>query len=106
MEQIYLLLLLHVLFFIKKKNTSRKGNDEKLWIKYQVIGDNHVAVPTHFYKIIVVESKDSKLYLECYVLPNQVIPENIPLRDFQVNSVKLNIRYILIVHKVKILNFL
>lgn len=53
-------------------------------MKYQVIGDNHVAVPTHFFKIIVFESNDSKFYLECYIMPNQVIPNNIPLKDFQV----------------------
>lgn len=43
-----------------------------------------MAVPTHFYKIIVTESNDSKFYLECYMMPNQVIPNNIPLKDFQV----------------------
>ncbi|CAI6345086.1 unnamed protein product [Macrosiphum euphorbiae] len=61
----------------------KKGDDGKLWIKYQVIGDNHVAVPTHFYKIIVTESTESKFYLECYIMPNQVIPDDIPLKDFQ-----------------------
>ncbi|XP_050423596.1 endonuclease G, mitochondrial-like isoform X2 [Adelges cooleyi] len=50
----------------------KKGEDNKLWVKYQVIGDNHVAVPTHFYKIIVTEGNDSKFYLECYVMPNQM----------------------------------
>lgn len=49
-----------------------------------MIGDNHVAVPTHFYKVVVIETKESKFYLECYVMPNQVIPDNIPLKDFQV----------------------
>ncbi|XP_050523907.1 endonuclease G, mitochondrial-like [Daktulosphaira vitifoliae] len=61
----------------------KKGDDGKLWVKYQVIGDNHVAVPTHFYKIIVIEGNDSKFYLESYIMPNQVIPKNIPLKDFQ-----------------------
>lgn len=73
------------MYIIKNKYFFfRKGDDDKLWVKYQVIGDNHVAVPTHFYKIIVTESKDSKFYLECYVMPNQVIPNDIPLKDFQV----------------------
>ncbi|VVC28673.1 Hypothetical protein CINCED_3A016571 [Cinara cedri] len=62
----------------------KKGDDGKLWIKYQVIGDNHIAVPTHFYKIVVTESKNSTFYLESYIMPNQVIPDDIPLKDFKV----------------------
>lgn len=62
----------------------RKEADGKLYIKYQVIGANNVAVPTHFFKIVVGESADGKLVLESYVMPNQVIPDDTPLDNFKV----------------------
>lgn len=53
-------------------------------MKYEVIGANHVAVPTHFYKVIVGETVDGKYEMEAYVMPNQVIDSNVPLSSFQV----------------------
>lgn len=58
--------------------------DGKAYVKYQVIGNNSVAVPTHFYKVVVGETQDGKLELESYVMPNQVIDDNTPLAVFQV----------------------
>lgn len=49
-----------------------------------MIGKNHVAVPTHFYKIVLAESADGQLDLEAYVMPNQVIDNETPLTVFQV----------------------
>lgn len=62
----------------------KKETDGKVYVKYQVIGNNSVAVPTHFYKVIVVERSDGKLELESYVMPNQVIVDKTPLNVFQV----------------------
>lgn len=62
----------------------RKESNGKSYVKYEVIGANHVAVPTHFFKIVVMETPDEKLEMEAYVLPNQVIDDNIPLTSFQV----------------------
>lgn len=62
----------------------RKDDDGKTYVKYQVIGGNHVAVPTHFFKIVVMETPDSKLHLESYVMPNQQIDNNTPLSAFMV----------------------
>lgn len=62
----------------------RREPDGKFYVKYQVIGANHVAVPTHFYKVIVGETADGKLELESYVMPNQVIDNDVPLTSFQV----------------------
>lgn len=62
----------------------RREADGKFYVKYQVIGANHVAVPTHFYKVIVGETPDGKLELESYVMPNQVIDNDVPLTSFQV----------------------
>nr|CAI5829494.1 unnamed protein product [Callosobruchus analis] len=62
----------------------RKESDGKNYVKYEVIGANHVAVPTHFYKVIVGETKDGKLEMEAFVMPNQVIDSSVPLSSFQV----------------------
>lgn len=62
----------------------KREADGKSYVKYQVIGKNHVAVPTHFYKIVVGETKDGKLDMEAYVMPNQVIDNETPLTVFQV----------------------
>ena len=39
-------------------------SDGKNYVKYQVIGSNNVAVPTHFFKILVGETADLTLELE------------------------------------------
>lgn len=65
----------------------KKESDGKTYIKYQVIGANTVAVPTHFYKVIVCETKNHELDMEAYVLPNNVIQNDTPLKVFQVCTV-------------------
>ena len=62
----------------------RNEGDGKQYVKYQVIGKNAVAVPTHFFKVLLVENNDSRLDIESYVMSNSVIDNNIPLRAFQV----------------------
>lgn len=62
----------------------KKEADGKTYVRYQVIGKNNVAVPTHFYKIVVGETADGKLEMESYVMPNQVIDNETPLTVFQV----------------------
>lgn len=62
----------------------RKEGDGKLYVRYQVIGANNVAVPTHFYKVVVMETQDNRLEMEAYVLPNQKIDDATPLTMFQV----------------------
>ncbi|KAK0179682.1 hypothetical protein PV327_005413 [Microctonus hyperodae] len=63
---------------------AKKEKDGKKYVKYEVIGSNHVAVPTHFFKIVVGETKDSKYEMEAYVMPNAPIDDSIPLTSFQV----------------------
>jgi len=48
-----------------------------------------VAVPTHFFKVIVAESADQKYDMEAYVMPNQVIDDSTPLTVFQVCGTRL-----------------
>lgn len=40
-------------------------------VSYRVIGNNHVAVPTHFYKIIVDAKNPSQLEALAFMLPNE-----------------------------------
>ncbi|VDK67696.1 unnamed protein product [Litomosoides sigmodontis] len=58
--------------------------DGSLYIKYKVIGRNNIAVPTHFFKVILVEIMDGKFEIEAYILPNAVIPDATPLTSFMV----------------------
>lgn len=62
----------------------RKEADGKLYVKYEVIGAKNVAVPTHFFKVIVCEGGDGKLAMESFVMPNAVIPDNASLDSFKV----------------------
>ncbi|CAH2057151.1 unnamed protein product, partial [Iphiclides podalirius] len=62
----------------------RKESDGKWYIRYQVIGANTVAVPTHFYKLVVGEGADGSLDMEAYVMPNQRIPDETPVSSFMV----------------------
>jgi endonuclease G len=67
----------------------RRDSDGKMYVKYEVIGANSVAVPTHFFKVIVAETADQKLDMEAYVMPNQVIDNSTPLTVFQVCGTQL-----------------
>ena len=56
----------------------------KNFVKYQVIGNNNVSVPTHFFKVLVGELDSHHLEMEAYVLPNEAIPDNVSIASFQV----------------------
>ncbi|XP_043274632.1 endonuclease G, mitochondrial [Venturia canescens] len=62
----------------------KKESNGKKYVTYEVIGANHVAVPTHFYKVVVGETEDSKLEMEAFVMPNKKIDDDTPLTSFQV----------------------
>lgn len=62
----------------------RKEADGNMYVRYQVIGANNVAVPTHFFKVIVMETDKRELFLESYVMPNAPINDSTPLSAFQV----------------------
>ncbi|KAJ3274941.1 nuclease [Terramyces sp. JEL0728] len=57
--------------------------DGKKMVEYQVIGDSDVAVPTHFFKVILCTLHDTH-YLASFVLPNENIDANEPLTAFKV----------------------
>ena len=68
----------------KKQYKERMTAVFFLFFKFQVIGDNQVAVPTHFFKVLVGELDNLQLEMEAYVLPNEPIPDNVALATFQV----------------------
>ncbi|KAI5821031.1 hypothetical protein BZA77DRAFT_257265 [Pyronema omphalodes] len=61
--------------------------DGKWRVSYEVIGNPpNVAVPTHFYKVILAEGKDANapVAVGAFILPNAVISNKTQLTDFQV----------------------
>ncbi|XP_060074699.1 endonuclease G, mitochondrial-like [Ylistrum balloti] len=62
----------------------RREADGRLYIKYPVIGPNNVAVPTHFFKVIAVENVHGDFELMSFVMPNEVIPDSVPIKNFLV----------------------
>ncbi|KAI4895833.1 hypothetical protein NFI96_016985 [Prochilodus magdalenae] len=62
----------------------RQELDGKMYVKYQVIGKNHVAVPTHFFKVLILENRRGEVELRPYVMPNMPVDEKIPLERFLV----------------------
>lgn len=63
----------------------KKAEDGKWYVSYQVIGENAeeepVAVPTHFFKIIIAEH-DSWCEHYGLIVPNEKIPKSTPYDDF------------------------
>jgi endonuclease G len=55
-----------------------------MYVTYHVIGKNNVAVPTHFFKVALIERLDGNYELESYVLPNRPIEDQVQLKSFQV----------------------
>ena len=65
----------------------KREADGKWRVSYEVIGHPpNVAVPTHFYKVIFAEDGKAggHVSLGAFVLPNAVIPNDKPLKDFEV----------------------
>lgn len=60
------------------------GNDGKLYVKYEVIGKNHVAVPTHFFKVVVIETNNGEYEQLSFVMPNKALPPDVPLKNYLV----------------------
>lgn len=66
---------------------KRDPVDNKWRVSYEVVGHPpNVAVPTHFYKIIFAEDGKTggNVSLGAFVLPNDKIPNDKPLQDFEV----------------------
>lgn len=64
-----------------------EGN--KRYVKYQVIGPNNVAVPTHFFKVITLENWQGIQEMRAYIFPNQEISAKTPLDQFMTTVQKV-----------------
>ena len=60
----------------------------KKWVKFEVIGENDVAVPTHFFKFVSA-SKNGQLERWAYVVPNEPIAKDALFEGFLFSIEKL-----------------
>jgi endonuclease G len=63
--------------------------DGNRYVKYQVIGKNDIAVPTHFFKIISLENRNGYQETQAYILPNQPIEFTTQLDSFKATVQKV-----------------
>jgi endonuclease G len=68
--------------------TKTKGS--RRYVEYEVLGENNVAVPTHFFKWIRAEKGVSR-QIEAYIIPNEPIEQDPPLVHFAVSLDKLQL---------------
>lgn len=69
-----------------------RARDGNLYVTYRVIGNNHVSVPTHYFKVFVVETKDNKLEMEAFLMPNDpTVDDHVKLDDYRVPIERLDI---------------
>lgn len=59
------------------------------YVKYEVIGENDVAVPTHYFKTITTEDWQGRKETRAYILPNALIEDKTPLDMFRVTIEKV-----------------
>ena len=66
---------------------TREPANGKMYVKHEVIGKNNVAVPTHFFKVILYQKEpNSGLFqMECFLMPNADISASQPLKDFRID---------------------
>ena len=62
----------------------KAGEDGKRFIQYDLIGESDVAVPTHFFKVMVAEV-DNKIIEEAYIVPNKAINSIANIIEFSVS---------------------
>lgn len=61
---------------------SSKGRDGKRYVRYQVIGKNEVAVPTHFFLLLFVQLPTNKLLNKAFIVPNKAIDPKTSFRKY------------------------
>lgn len=66
-----------------------EDQDGTKWVRYQVIGKNDVAVPTHFFKVLVLENSSGNKDYRAFILPNEPIDSKTPLIKFVVTLQKI-----------------
>jgi len=61
------------------------GSKYERGVSYRVIGRRDVAVPTHFFKVVLIEKRPGYYQREAYVLPNSSDAKDKPLNDYQLS---------------------
>ncbi|XP_022083212.1 nuclease EXOG, mitochondrial-like [Acanthaster planci] len=72
--------------------TSEGDTQSSRFVKYEVIGESNVSVPTHFFKVIIIENateSNTTLFAAAFLLPNEKIDSDTPLITFKVPLVEL-----------------
>lgn len=66
---------------------TRDPENGKMFIKHEVIGKSNVAVPTHFFKVILYQSppNSGRFHLECFLMPNAEISSSQTVKDFRID---------------------
>lgn len=68
-----------------------KPNKNNRNLRYRVIGRNRIAVPTHYYKVLLYQDNNGHLLLEAYAVPNSMqIKVYEGLEQFRVNAEDLD----------------
>jgi endonuclease G, mitochondrial len=67
----------------------RDDKDGKRYVKYQVIGSNDIAVPTHFFKVLRLEKSSGSTDTQAFLVPNEPITTNTAIDSFKVNLDKI-----------------
>ena len=57
----------------------------KKFIHYEVIGHNHVSVPTHFFKVLLYPDHNGQWFMECFLMPNQIINDKTSIHSYRVD---------------------
>lgn len=69
-----------------------KAKDGNLYVTYRVLGSNHISVPTHYFKVILYETKENRMVLEAFLMPNDNrLDESISINDYRVPINRLDI---------------
>jgi len=61
-----------------------EGADGRSYVRYEVIGANRVAVPTHFFKVMLRE-RDGRREMQAFLVPHRPVAADTPLAEFQVS---------------------
>lgn len=59
------------------------------FVKYEVIGSDEVAVPSHFFKVFFIETANGGTKSEAFVFPNRMIPLETPIETFRTSVQKI-----------------
>lgn len=68
-----------------------KARDGNLYVTYRVLGNNHISVPTHYFKVFLVETKDGNLEMEAFLMPNDNDLDKCAINEYRVNIDRLDV---------------